>query len=113
MTNSKAAQIVGQYYAAWSGGDVNKAIEYLTDDVEILAPNGTFTGPDGYHDFMDGFVAMLTGVSEFTVFGDETTALAWYDTHLAVVPTLTAAERIKLSGENSPPHHQHLAHALL
>ena len=99
MTNSTAVRIVGDYFAAWAGGDVNKATEYLTDDIVILAPNGTFTGHAGYHDFMDGFVAMVTGVDEFTVFGDETTALAWYDTHLKVVPTLTAAERIKVTGD--------------
>jgi ketosteroid isomerase-like protein len=96
MTHSTAAQVAADYFAAWSTKDVDKATEYITDDVEILAPNGTFSGHPGYHDFMDGFVAMLTGVSEFTVFGDDTTALVWYDTHLQPVPTLTAGERITL-----------------
>lgn len=98
MTNN-ATQVATQYYAAWTGGDVNKAAGYLTNDVEIIAPNGTFTGHGGYHDFMDGFVAMLTGASELSAFGDDKTALLWYDTHLTVVPTLTAAERITLTGD--------------
>jgi ketosteroid isomerase-like protein len=97
MTITKATQVAAECYAAWTGGDVNQACEYLTDDIEIVAPNGTFTGHKGYHDFMDGFVEMLTGASELTTFGNETTALLWYDTHLTVVPTLTAAERITLS----------------
>jgi hypothetical protein len=74
-----------------------QAIEYVIDDVEILAPNGTFHGDLGYHEFMDGFVHMLTGVSDFTIYGDDTTAVAWYATHLQLVPTLTAGERITFS----------------
>ena len=96
MTNSKAAAIGADYFAAWSAKDVSKATEYLTDDVGIIAPNGTFSGHPGYHEFMDGFVRMLTGVTEFTIFGDDTTALIWYTTHLQPVPSLTAGERITL-----------------
>src|SRR5215472_10609780 len=97
MTNSKAAAVGAAYFAAWSAKDVDKATEYLTDDVETIAPNGTFSRHAGYHEFMDGFVRMLTGVTEFTIFGDDTTALIWYDTHLQPVPSLTAGERITLS----------------
>jgi ketosteroid isomerase-like protein len=96
MAQGKAAQIGATYFAAWSTRDVDKAAEYLTDDVEILAPNGTFRGHAGYHDFMDGFVKMVTSITEFAVFGDDETALVWYDTHLQMVPTLTAGERITL-----------------
>jgi hypothetical protein len=98
MTDN-ATQVAERYYAAWTGGDVDKAAKYLTEDIEIIAPNGTFTGHSGYHDFMDGFVAMLTGVSGLSTFGDDTTALLWYDTDLTVVPTLTAAERVTLTGD--------------
>jgi len=96
MTPSKAAAIGAGYFAAWSAGNVDKATEYLTEDVEIMAPNGTFSGHPGDHEFMDGFVQMLTGVTEFTIFGDDTTALIWYTTHLQPVPSLTAGERITL-----------------
>jgi SnoaL-like domain len=97
MTSNKAAAIGAGYFAAWSAGNVDRATEYLTDDVEIIAPNGRFSGHPGYHEFMDGFVRMLTGVTEFTIFGDDTTALIWYTTHLQPVPSLTAGERISLS----------------
>jgi hypothetical protein len=97
MTDNKAATIGAAYFAAWSAKNVDKATEYLTDDVQIIAPNGTFSGHPGYHEFMDGFVRMLTGVTEFTIFGDDITALIWYDTHLQPVPSLVASERITLS----------------
>jgi len=97
MTSNTAAAIGAAYFAAWSAGNVDKATEYLTGEVEIIAPNGRFAGHSGYHEFMDGFVRMLTGVTEFTIFGDETTALIWYDTHLQPVPSLVAGERITLS----------------
>jgi ketosteroid isomerase-like protein len=96
MSNSKAAEVAADYFIAWSTKDLAKAIEYLTDDVQIIAPNGTFSGHPGFHEFMDGFVKMLTGVSEFTAFGDDTTAVVWYATHLQPVPTLVAGERIAL-----------------
>jgi hypothetical protein len=44
MTNSKAAALGAAYFTAWSATDVNKATEYITADVEIIAPNGTFSG---------------------------------------------------------------------
>ncbi|HKS98108.1 MAG TPA: nuclear transport factor 2 family protein [Rugosimonospora sp.] len=98
MAGSKAAEVATEYFTAWSTKDTNKAAEYLTDDVQIVAPNGTFTGHAGFHDFMDGFAQMLTGVDEFTVFGNDGTALVWYATHLQPVPTLVAGERITLRG---------------
>jgi SnoaL-like domain len=86
MTNNEAATIGASYFAAWSARNVDRATEYLTDDVQIIAPNGAFTGHSGYHEFMDGFVRMLTGVTEFTIFGDDTTALIWYDTTSSPFP---------------------------
>jgi len=35
---------------------------------------------------MDGFVKMVTSVTEFTIFGDDQTALVWYYTHLQMCP---------------------------
>lgn len=97
MTTSKAAEVGRNYFAAWSAGKVDEAIKYVAEDVEILAPNGTFHGHSGYHEFMDGFVQMLTGTSDFTIFGDDTTAVSWYATHLKMVPTLVAGERITVT----------------
>src|SRR6266487_4236168 len=94
---AEAAAIGAGYFAAWSAKNVDRATEYLTDDLEIIAPNGRFSGHSGYHEFMDGFVRMLTGVTEFTIFGDDTTALIWYTTHLQPVPSLTAGERISIT----------------
>jgi hypothetical protein len=41
----------------------------------------------GYQAFMDGFMAMLTGVSTFAGYGDDATALTFYNTHLQPIPT--------------------------
>jgi hypothetical protein len=96
MTNSKAAQVAVALVEAWAAKDVEQAIEYLTEDIEVVAPNGTFHGHTGYHEFMDGFVQMVTGVAELTAYGDDTTALVWYDTLLTPIPKLTAGERVTL-----------------
>jgi ketosteroid isomerase-like protein len=65
MAQATAAEIGAAYFAAWSTKDVDKATDHVTDDVEIVAPNGTFHGHAGYHEFMDGFVKMVTSVTEF------------------------------------------------
>ncbi|NWL26747.1 nuclear transport factor 2 family protein [Paenarthrobacter ureafaciens] len=97
MTQNAAAQIATAYFEAWTSKNVDEATQFLTEDIVITAPNGTFSGHAGFHAFMDGFVKMLTGVSDFTVFGDETTAVAWYNTHLQPVPSLVAGERVTVT----------------
>jgi hypothetical protein len=42
---------------------------------------------------------MLASVSNFAAYGDDTTALTFYDTHLKPIPTLTAGEKITLRGD--------------
>ena len=41
---------------------------------------------------MDGFVRMLTGVTEFTIFGDDTTAVLFYYPHTANTSDAPTAE---------------------
>ncbi|MDL5159820.1 nuclear transport factor 2 family protein [Actinomycetospora termitidis] len=99
MNTTRATEIATSYFTAWSSGDTDTAASYLVDDVVISAPSGEFHGHDGFHRFMDRFVTMLTGVSGFTAYGDDSTAVLWYETHLTPVPTLPAGERITVDGD--------------
>ena len=96
---STAETIGTEYFNAWSSKDVSKATEFLTDDVEVFAPNGTFTGHDGYHEFMDFFVGLVTHVDDFVIHGDDQTATVWYNTHLQMVDSLVAGELLTLRGD--------------
>jgi hypothetical protein len=55
----------------------------------------------GYQAFLDGLVAMLTGVSAFAAYGNDTTAPTFCNTHLQPIPTLTAGEKITMCGDKS------------
>lgn len=99
MSNGKAVTLATDYFQAWTSGDVTKALEFVADNAVIEAPNGSFNGHSGYHDFMDGFVQMLDGADDLSVFGDDNTAVLWYSTHLKPVPTLVAGERIQFTDD--------------
>lgn len=96
MAENTAVSVGADYFAAWTSKDSEAATSYLADDVEILSSSGNFVGQAGWHEFMDGFIGMLTNVSDLTIFGDDTTAVLYYTSHLAPVPNLTTGERITL-----------------
>lgn len=93
---SIAVEIGTAYFNAWSTKNVDKAVEYTTEDVEIIGPNGTYTGHEGVHQFLDFFVSLITSVDDFTIHGDDGTATVWYDTHLTPVPSLPAGELLTI-----------------
>ncbi|MCQ4125246.1 nuclear transport factor 2 family protein [Rhodococcus erythropolis] len=101
MSTSKntGLQLARDYFAAWSSGDVDGTLKFLADDISGTAPNGDFAGHDGYRDFIGGFLQMLTGTSNVTAFGDDTTAVMIYETHLKPVPTLVVAERLTIKDD--------------
>ena len=48
---------------------------------------------------------LLTSVSNFSAYGDDSTALTFYNTHLQPIPALTAGEKITLRRQDRPHRH--------
>ena len=88
----KALDVALAYHEAWTGRDLDRAMDFIADDIVCHAPAGRIDGKEAYRAFMGPFVAMLRGSTLIAAFGDEETALIMYDTETALVPSAPGAE---------------------
>ncbi len=91
-TSSPALQTWLAYYRAWISHDIDTAMTYVADDVVCDAPAGRLEGADAYRAFMGPFTQILRNATLISAFGDDTTALAMYDTETVPVPSAPGAE---------------------
>ena len=80
------------YHRAWSGHDMDKAMEYIAENIACDAPAGRIEGVEAYRAFMTPFVKMLKGTKLLGAFGDDTTAMVMYDTRTMLVESAPGAE---------------------
>jgi ketosteroid isomerase-like protein len=90
----KALQVALDYYAAWTGRDMDKAMTYVADDIVCDAPAGRIEGAAAFRAFMGPFAAMLVRVELLSATGDDERATIVYDTETTLVPSAPAAERV-------------------
>jgi ketosteroid isomerase-like protein len=91
-TTSPALQTALAYYQAWTSHDLEKAMNYIADDIVCDAPAGRLQGAEAYRGFMGPFVQILTGSTMIAAFGNGETALVMYDTETVPVKNAPAAE---------------------
>ena len=89
-----ALDVALAYFHAWTGHDLDKAMEYVADGVVCDAPAGRLEGADAYRGFMAPFIQMLTGSELLAAFGDDEQAVVVYDTETVLVKSAPAAECI-------------------
>ena len=58
-TTGSAQKIAGEYVRAWLGGDAEKALSFIADDVVCDAPNGQIKGLEDYRRFLELFATAL------------------------------------------------------
>ncbi len=94
MTNitSDAEASVLAYHQAWTGGDVDRALAYVADDVSCFAPDENVRTKDDWRDYLTGFVPMLTGAPQHTRMTDGDRVALWYFPQTAVTTTTLASE---------------------
>jgi ketosteroid isomerase-like protein len=92
--SDKALRVALDYYAAWTGHDLDKAMTFVADDVVCEAPAGRIEGAEAYREFMGPFAAMLVRAEIFGSYGDDEHALVAYDTETTLVPSGPAAEYV-------------------
>jgi ketosteroid isomerase-like protein len=74
------------YYHAWTSGDVEGALSYLSPDVVCDAPRaGRILGVDAYRPVLNEYVQILTGSTLVAAHGDEESALMYYVNETALV----------------------------
>ena len=87
-----ALDVALAYFHAWTGHDLDKAMEYVADGVVCDAPAGRLEGAAAYRGFMAPFIQMLTGSELLAAFGDDEQAVVVYDTETVLVKSAPAAE---------------------
>ena len=96
-TASPALRTWLAYYQAWISHDLDTAMSYIADDVVCDAPAGRLEGAEAYRAFMGPFTHMLKSATLIAAFGDDTTALAMYDTDTALVASAPGAECVTVT----------------
>jgi ketosteroid isomerase-like protein len=92
--SDKALRVALDYYAAWTGHDLDKAMTFVADDMVCEAPAGRIEGAAAYRAFMGPFVGMLVRAELFGAYGDDEHAVVAYDTGTTLVPSAPAAEYV-------------------
>jgi ketosteroid isomerase-like protein len=87
-----ALDVALAYFHAWTGHDLDKAMEYVADDIVCDAPAGRLEGAAAFRGFMDPFIQMLTGSELLAAFGDDEKAIVVYDTETVPVKSAPGAE---------------------
>jgi len=80
------------YHRAWTGGDFERAMSYVADDIVCLAPAGRLDGATAFRGFMGPFTQILTSSKLIAAFGDDETAVLMYDTDTVPVKDAPGAE---------------------
>jgi ketosteroid isomerase-like protein len=93
-----ALDVALAYFHAWTGHDLDKAMEYVADDIVCDAPAGRLEGAAAYRGFMGPFIQMLTGSELLAAFGDGEKAVVVYDTETVLVSSAPAAECVTVRG---------------
>jgi ketosteroid isomerase-like protein len=70
-----ALDVALAYFHAWTGHDLDKAMEYVADDIVCDAPAGRLEGATAYRGFMGPFIQMLTGSELLAAFCDDEKAV--------------------------------------
>lgn len=92
MAPDTAHDIVQSYHRAWTGGDIERAMTHVADDIACRAPGVDLNGKDAYRDFIGGFAPALTGIGDIAAFAEGDRVALFYYPQTAATSTAPAAE---------------------
>jgi ketosteroid isomerase-like protein len=84
--------IVEAYHQAWTSGDVDRALAYVSDDVRCFAPDENVTTKQDWHEYLASFAPMLTAAPEHARMTAGEHVALWYFPQTAVTKTTLASE---------------------
>jgi hypothetical protein len=93
-TTSTALDVAIAYHRTWTGGDFERAMGYIADDIVCDAPAGRLDGADAFRGFMGPFAQILKSATVLGAFGDDDTALLMYDTATIPVDSAPGCEHL-------------------
>lgn len=65
-TSDSALGIATAYHEAWTGGDLDKAVSFMADDVVVHAPGKELNGKEEYRAYLGGFMKVMEGHTHLT-----------------------------------------------
>jgi hypothetical protein len=89
---------VEAYHQAWTSGDVDRALTYVSEDVRCFAPDEDVTTKAQWREYLCGFVPMLTRAPEHTRMTDGDRVALWYFPQTRVTTTTLASELFTVRG---------------
>lgn len=89
---------VEAYHQAWTGGDVDRALTFVSDAVRCSAPDENVTTKTAWRDYLAGFVPMLTGAPVHARMADGDRVALWYFPQTALTTTTLASELFTVRG---------------
>jgi ketosteroid isomerase-like protein len=95
MTNERAdtgLQVALAYYQAWTSGDFEEAMTFISPDIHCESPAGPVVGAEAFRGFMGPFVRIMKNAQLLAAFGEGDTALLMYDTETIPVAEAPGAE---------------------
>lgn len=87
-----ALSTVEAYHQAWTSGDIEQALTYVSAGVHCFAPDENVTTKGDWRDYLASFAPMLTGVPGHTRMTDGNRVALWYFPQTAVTTTTLASE---------------------
>lgn len=97
MSPRTAYDTVQAYHRAWTSGDIDTAMDCVSDEITCRAPGVDLEGKEAYRAFIAGFAPKLTGIGEIAEFADGDRVALFYYPQTAVTSTTPAAEYITVA----------------
>ena len=92
MAETTAYDIVMNYHRAWTSGNIDKAMTYISDNIVCNAPGVTLDSKDHYREYLAGFAPRLTGIGDIAEFASDNRIALFYYPQTEITQTAAAAE---------------------
>lgn len=92
MAETTAYDVVMNYHRAWTGGNIEKAMTYVSDGIVCSAPGVKLEGKEQYREYLAGFAPRLTCIGDIAEFANDNRIALFYYPQTEVTQTAAAAE---------------------
>jgi len=87
-----AIEVVRSYHAAWTSGDIDRAMTLVSEDLRCSAPDPRVTTKDAWRQYLSGFAPRLTGTPELAQMTDAARVALWYYPQTETTKSTLASE---------------------
>ncbi len=84
--------VVLKFHRAWTSGNVDAAMDQVTDDFVCHTPGNGSMGKEQYRVYLAGFLPQMTGVVELAQFVDQDRVALFYYPQTAITERTLAGE---------------------